>query len=345
MSPTRFVHAAVCVGVVIWASQATAVGPELRCTELGSNCVCSEPMNVNDGAAVQVGWNPSDSVTKECHYSSGSETGFLGGAAGVSADRLNPKATSSLSYGGPAPPSYVIEMLEGYNNLRVQDIGTSEKRHCARWYERFGNQFICSVDDEFGPGCGLGPYGVGGKMFDSTDTAGGNTGNQLLIAATTASNQHCGGPGYCGPFRMDIDGDNVEGNLPSIGPDKCRADSSGNGGWCRIEQCIESTDGTTIRSPGNRRYTVRVTPLANPSAQETIATPSIHYNTGTNYWKFNNWNDQEGERARLEVSYYMDAGWNTAAGQWIGPAYEIEGGGSVVTPPSPTAPPAPVLLP
>src|SRR5262245_36188306 len=53
------------LGVVsIFATNSYAA--EQRCTELGTNCLCSEPLNTNSLVYSSPYYNPADSTTKEC---------------------------------------------------------------------------------------------------------------------------------------------------------------------------------------------------------------------------------------------------------------------------------------
>src|SRR5436309_3040298 len=55
------------LAAAIVAGHAAAVGAaEQRCTELGANCSCSEPLNTNSFVLNNIFYNPQDSVTKGC---------------------------------------------------------------------------------------------------------------------------------------------------------------------------------------------------------------------------------------------------------------------------------------
>lgn len=57
----------VMVLLSLWVSSAEAAGNEARCTELGANCVCSEPFQMTGFTNVSGSfWNPNDTTTKEC---------------------------------------------------------------------------------------------------------------------------------------------------------------------------------------------------------------------------------------------------------------------------------------
>ena len=56
---------ALLIGIAVLLS-VPAFAAEQRCSELGANCVCSEPMNTNVVVNVGAWANPGDSTTKEC---------------------------------------------------------------------------------------------------------------------------------------------------------------------------------------------------------------------------------------------------------------------------------------
>src|SRR5262249_23212619 len=69
---------------------ATAYAMEQRCSELGDNCVCSEPLN---GTLTRVGssyYNPDDSTSKECTVDNFSDPMFVGAAITRNIDDLAP---------------------------------------------------------------------------------------------------------------------------------------------------------------------------------------------------------------------------------------------------------------
>jgi hypothetical protein len=138
-----------------------------------------------------------------------------------------------------------------------------------------------------------------------------------------------------------------EENFPfaQISPNTCRADASGNGGWCRFEVCTAGA--TALTAPGLRYYQARITPLNNQSLAETITTTTQGHATQIKDMRVNLWNGLSDAQAHAEFSYYMEAAWQTDTGQFIGPASEIEGGGGVTAPlpTAPVAPAPPVLLP
>src|SRR5438552_2673174 len=71
MTTQRLTQAIVLAAAsLLWAANASAAN-EQRCTDLGANCVCSEPMNTNvwvDDAGDTQNWNPGDTTSsdKQC---------------------------------------------------------------------------------------------------------------------------------------------------------------------------------------------------------------------------------------------------------------------------------------
>lgn len=312
------------VALCLFILQPAAAAPEQRCTDLGGNCVCSEPMDVKDGSAVQNHWNPSDSTKKQCEAGEG----FWGcSEPDTLPQHLNPKAVSDLDFGGMHPPSYVLEQLHGYcDSPNMKSANTGARRRCARWYERFGKDYLCAINVDAEPSCG-GNH-ITGKMFDTTGTGGESTDHQLVIQAKETTDPYCGAPGHCGPFQFQSDdptnGGEESFTFQTMSPDKCRADANGKGGWCRMELCIGSID-HDLTTGGNRYYEVRVKQLSTGLTETIKSTHTRLFNTGVNYFRLNAWNNQTGETARIEFSHFMEASYATDSGQWIGPAIEIEG--------------------
>jgi hypothetical protein len=343
MSPNRIAAAAACLGLGLCLSAAppAVAGPEKRCSDLASNCLCSEPMDVNDGAAVGASWNdPSDSPdASECtgkYYSI-----WLSANAGN--DQINPRSNPSLAYGGTKPPQHVLELTGSYTNLYgITRAPAGSRRLCARWYERFGAEYQCPAS---APPCATDD----GKLFDMSGANGESSAHQVVIRKPVSG---CGTPGNCGTFGIDQDtlDDTAYGFSSLVTPDTCRMDGSGNGGWCRFEICVAGD--ADLTGGGNRYYDAKIKSLDSGN-EVSLATNRLRYSAGVSQHIFNSWNGMGGEQARREVSYYMEAAWPSDAGQWIGAAAEIEGsGGSTPTPtptpeptpepePEPTPPPAP----
>lgn len=89
---------------------------EQKCDELGTNCVCSEPLNTTQYGGSGAGWyNPADSTTKECTYEDAnlpvtigdairSEMGVTGSNNSVALSRL--PASHTMQYFGKSADNF-----------------------------------------------------------------------------------------------------------------------------------------------------------------------------------------------------------------------------------------------
>jgi len=310
---------------------AAAVGTEQRCTDLGNACICSEPMDAGDNVpSTGTAWDPSDSPNAtEC-------TGVFPGQPFTQSGGKT-VATSTLDgHGGSNPPNHVYQTTASFTNLHgATDISTvrpSARRYCTRWYMRYGHDYVPA-----GPTNNNCP--AKGKVLDFNGP-NSKSGHQWVINdfnAALVSPGACPAPGQSSLFKLDTDelpaGYTDKYFIPGdVTPNECRADANGNGVWCRFEFCA----GGTLGSPGSRYADVRVTHLAS-GAEAHKRTESAPYSNAHYYQVVNVWNNLSGPGAMREFSHFMEASWSNDAGQWIGPASELEGN----APPPPPPPPDP----
>lgn len=139
---------ATCLG----AASALAAPVEQRCTDLGSACLCSEPLRYTSGGTLQEDVDPPDSEgagAKEC----GS------GGRAVDAEPTGMRlvntvdGASGVDFPGPNPPAYVLKMTsianDGDNGWLIWGTLPTNVRNetiCSRTYQRFGNDLPIARD-------------------------------------------------------------------------------------------------------------------------------------------------------------------------------------------------------
>lgn len=183
----------------------SANGVEDRCTDLGSDCYCSEPMNDSNAGAtaspnsvVVYGWNPTDTQsasTKECTDLSGwFETAFLGSQAEL--------FTTSIAAYDDSIPSHAANWTHAlYQNgegvggdsaiwatINGHRPPSGASRVCARYYY--------TVSQDYG---GVESFGNRNKMMEMTgeDPTAGDAAVYLQIQENNACAP--GGGGWSGP--------------------------------------------------------------------------------------------------------------------------------------------------
>jgi hypothetical protein len=321
LSPrVRLATFCIMVSIAVPLGTALGAGPEERCSELGSRCVCSEPLDNNDfsggwttpSSAV---WDPSDSPNAtECGYGSPSDGNLeIDPAAGhyqtrpatdvPSGERFNVFAT----YGGG-----ITSLFFTGNKL----CDSNPARACVRWYRRWAPGFPSVTT-----------CGQEAKWFEAyTGVSGGIQGTS---GSDIFSLRHIT------PFGdADVPKDRT------MGPPDCRDQ------WCRFEVCMTGH----FCDSGVQTIEAWVTGIDTgeevhfgPNSQNTSGDSFQH--PFVNLWTTCSANSNQW----TEVSHMMAAGWSNNGGQRIGAAYEMEGsGGGQSTPPAepPAAlpPAAPHLL-
>ena len=295
--------------LMMLATSANA-GPnrEARCdavdaeTATGGYCGCSEPLDNQDwiiprveGAGSET-WDPSDSEgagAKECGtggeaFTSSKDDGF---AASVPAEDV-----PSGSVG------FVYQRQKGLGRMEFTPESSlnarGPKRVCWRKYIRY--------DPTFPP--------------HDEAVCRRNKGFHIEFSNDTGLNQTAVGPEYQSSFQWVGD----QGNHNKTGQSMTTANCKNQ--WCRMEMCVAATSGvigsgtSTIYAEG---YMVGV---EDGRQRDLTSLPRTH--TGTNAFSVvyhNPWTNGCSQ-AWTQVSYLMQAEWDTDNGQWIGAASEVEGG-------------------
>jgi hypothetical protein len=331
-----FVLAAFIFATVLIGFGLGSYAAEQRCTDLGANCVCSEPLNTNSFTQSITGggawYNPVDSTTKECKDGYNVPAGgavlvtvardLFGSNSGEEITNLPAGHTNTWVSRRPNGHAGGWETGAGYGTMPP-----GKARFAARWYIYYSAVY----DFAFENACTNGT--IANILNDSgnhglTLTAQGGVPAAYNFIFWTPSQDCCNS----GPARNFLD---------------LRA--TGKGKWWRFEVIVmrPNGDGNAVHGTGTvvELYMKNVTDngpelkvidttvttqgnpilLAQSSADKTfnlrpfssiIAHP---YRAGT-CAGFN------------AISHYMAAAWDTDAGQRIGAAVEIEGRGPAVRP-------------
>jgi len=133
----------ILMGACVGAAPALAGPVEARCTELGAQCLCSEPLRYTAAGTLFESVDPPDSEgagAKECN-----------GGLAIDAEPTGMQlvnvvdGASGLDFPGPNPPARVLKMTsvanDGNNGWQVignQPTGVRNETICGRTYQRFG---------------------------------------------------------------------------------------------------------------------------------------------------------------------------------------------------------------
>jgi len=335
-------------------SQSYAASPEQRCTDLGANCICSEPLNTTTYTVVpgtNFAFNPADSTTKECAVEG------LAGAVYEIDPNENPdvRATNDSTVMNRLPPGHTNSfVLRGPidNTVGLLFIGTKLKpsdptaRVAIRAYVFYSPTF--NFHNDTNPafqGCNN-----SGKIWQPWPSSSPGSGPILQSSADGIGWGAYSWARYS-PF---IDCCTLG---PGYDPASLVSSDGKRGRWWRTELIITKRDsggvqfkayfkdvtnngpefvawdtskacGTTPEPPGCGPGTgwtsVMATGLIPPSVVDNLLLDGFRdKGTGTSCTGF------------AAYAHIMVAGWNTDAGQRIGPAKEIEGGGTASSPSAP----------
>ena len=300
--------------LITHSSAATAA--ESRCSELGSGCVCSEPLNASASFPANSNINPPDSTTKEC--GGGAPLVSTGGGAVV--PEFGMPAGNSVNYVWRLDsPNFSYTNAILYGNTMTVPAGTL----CTRLYQTFSSDF---PELDTPSRAKLQEFGIGGA-YQQTEWYESGSSRLADAFVMFGIDQSVGSFGVPNPGTQ---------TGPIIHLSDCRSS------WCRVEQCLD------VASTGTITGRVRITVLNTGAVETLTSAPAIHLGSANvdKVWIGNLYRQNSSAGYRY-ISHGMEAFWSTpSASNWIGKAYEVEGGGSTAPPPSGSQPPpAPTLLP
>lgn len=317
---------------IFWGASNEVGAAEQRCDALGANCTCSEPLNTNSFAFVpSAWWNPGDTMTKEC----------VTEAAGAIQDG------SGFQYTAVTSGEDITHLPPGHTNTFVlRDTSTAmggfigskfpssapTQRRAIRFYRYYSTDYTFAGESgclnsnkiaQFGRAFYEGPMFtvVGGvwTIYDINTAFGWNV-----------SIDCCVGPG--------------PGNYDN-GP----ATSAMKGKWWRFEIITHNAapggTGTyfeeyikNITDNGPELHVLDTSQTATypvGANWSTAQATNLHISGGNLDTMLVNSFRGVGCSGFASTSHFLAAAWNTDAGQRIGAALEIEGGGDVTPPLAP----------
>lgn len=314
-------------------SIAEAAGNEARCTELGADCLCSEPLNTttysNSGTGASFWWNPGDTTTKQCGLQ-GSTNGFI--------------EENSFTHTGVSSGAAINALPVGHTNTYVMQAGsytigfighylpsTPTARVAMRGYVYYSSNYDFTSQNSCTNSGKTFQLGPPGPIMS-------HTGTPHLYSWTSGS-----------PWTSDTGGQPFDCCVEGPGHDAA-VDGEGynhfDGKWFRYELIVRNTttSGQTIIQVYRKNvtddgpeYKIIDTSIATnqpvgdnwtSTVAASLSPPSQVRELWFDLFRHNNCN---GTNA---LSHVLVAAWSTDAGQRIGAATEIEGGSSDVTPPA-----------
>lgn len=307
-----------------------AAAGESRCTALGANCLCSEPLNGPETAAGGILSNAKpDPVSSDDATECWGRTGFQ------SFDSDGNQTMAPVSTFGGA--KYALRSAPGGGFFWLYGAKVSSHEAVA------GNQTICwryykQVDSDYGS------TGAYKGACSSTQTWRNKMmstmlkGQQVQLEEGEGNETCVIGSSY--PIALSIDNGPSSGNYylsPKISYDSCKSAP------CRVEMCISGN----IQNGTNIVYRAKVVPVA--TGVESVATSPVMTSLSglgaTNAYTWGGDMFHSSAYGGSYVNYFMQAQWPDANVHWIGAASEIETGGTSNNGGGAVAPPSPVLLP
>ena len=280
-----------------------ASAEEQRCTELGSNCDCSEPLG-GSFSVTDIGgsWltNPDNSVGDlQCGNSTGD---FFDGNKDPNIYLTNVPA-SGMPAGSSVTEVYRWSATTGImtGSGRTDKVTSTTRRLCQRVYMKFSSDFSRWTD------CNNKIMEMVWHNNGSIQSSTSAQDSPILLRVTETFPNSDFGNHFPGPDQ--------------IGIDQCITT------WCRIELCVSGN----IQAGTNMTADFYVSTTDGQLQASKTGISLGDTGTGTLYllWPLNIFREPafgtcQGYR---ELSHVMQASWDTDSGQTIGPAYEIEGSG------------------
>lgn len=332
----------VVLGIFWGVSNEAWAAHESRCTELGANCICSEPLNTNSWIVINTwGYNPADTTgsDKECRNEG------VAGVAYFSTDPTGAKSRFSVA-SAATDPAIFTALPQGNTVTYVWRSPTGEGTGVI------SNRFRIGTDPFVRQGIRFYRYYSSDFTFTGPTPPDAPLCNSLKIMQMGSKGNYSGGPMFQGvgnwafydfststgwSASVDCCGEpKIPGQAASL-PTR----ASVRGKWIRFEGYIvnNTTSGTTsnewyMKNVTDNTPEVRIADTAGAAQFAGVHPASPMIDFSVNGFRSNNGNACGGYFAH---SHFLAAAWTTNAGQRIGAAVEIEAGGST----GDTAPPVP----
>jgi len=289
---------------------------EQHCDELGANCVCSEPFNTATYVGGPSFFNPADSITKECSVEGGAGQAVVRNSATIVGSN-DATALALLPSGNKV--TRFLRADDGHTGMFFAGNGTAVSsnfvRLAARWYLYHTPNF------EF-------------KLEGSCDNS------KIMEFDNDARIDYTGGFHTYNYLRFNP---SVDCCVSGPGPSNNVPTSAMKGKWWRFEAILTNRSGPNFnvvlygKNITDNGPELEIINLSNAASVANLTPASLMSAMITNNHRSGTCNGW------LGISHYMMAGWTTNAGQRIGAASEVEGGGAT-SPTSPTLPNAPTSL-
>ena len=316
----------VLIGLVFVPYVAFAAGNEPLCDELGSNCICSEPLDTttysNSGTGAAFWWNPGDTSTKQCGLF-GSTNGFI--------------EENTFSHSGVSSGEEIDNLPVGHTNTYVLKSGSATMgfighylpsnptaRVAMRGYVYYSTDFDFTNENS---------CTNSGKTFQlgSPGPIMSHTGTPHLYSWTSGDDWTSDTAGQ--PFDCCVKGPGHDAGVDGEGFDHFR------GKWFRYELIVRNTttSGQTIIQVYRKNvtddgpeYKIIDTSIATnqpvgdnwtSTIAASLSPPAQVRDLWFDLFRHGNCN---GHNA---LSHVLVAAWSTDSGQRIGAASAIEGGG------------------
>jgi hypothetical protein len=306
----QFQAVAVAILLHLWAGGAAAA--EQRCNDLGTSCVCSEPLNTTTFAGGPDFWNPADSTTKQCSVEAGSPGGAIVRTSNTITSSADATALAAL------PPGHSVSRFVRANDSHTgtffvgngTQVSSTFVRLAARWYIWHTPTFDFKLEGS----CDNSKIAQldHGALVDFTQSF--HTYNYLNFT-----------PG-------------VDCCVTGPGPNASVPSSQMKGKWWRFEIVMANRSGPNFdlkmygKNVTDNGPELTLIDLDARASVSNLTPPGLMSTILSNNHRFS----AAGTcRGWIGISHYMMAGWTTNAGQRIGLASEIEsGGGGSIPPPT-----------
>lgn len=288
---------------------------EQRCTDLGSACICSEPLQATSYPEGTNDFkNPNDTSSQEC-----SQDGVTGGAITRTADDVVASTDATALAALPAGHSVArfvraSDAHEGTFNLGHNTaVASSMVRLAARWYiyrtPTFDFQGEVTCDNSK-----ITEFNNDSRVDVTTDAGTANFHTYNYLTFSPSVDCCVSGPAGSGGNTMPT--------------------SDMKGKWWRYEVVMTNRAGPDYRMQFYGRNVtdndaeLEIIDLWNNPNVDNLTPPSLMSQIFSNNHRFHNEVTHPGGACRgwIGLSHYMMAGWDSNAGQRIDAASEVEGG-------------------
>ncbi len=262
-------------------------GVEAVCSALGGACTCSEPLDVFQVLGQGL-YNPIDSTDKEC------------GGIGAVYSATNLAAVNAFGMPAGSSVEYVWRTDYGRGGIATvtgNSLTLTEGTVCTRLYQRLSSDY---------PRMGLTGNGAERNKVMEMGSSEFQFQSEFFPPSTGVFSPR----GYIRSVGYDA---RLSGSGPTVTTEDCKSS------WCRFEQC-------TDRSGSTVTFRTRVTVLdsgkvLNHTSGGIHGVPPLSMEP---LWIGNLYREVVYDGSRF-LSHAMQAEWPNPAGQWIGPACEVEG--------------------